>query len=383
MSSDFTEYITFGQIQQEKIQHYRNTGRGLSFTDAIQQLIAHDQVQHGVSSAPDFLSWNLRTDHKLMELIDQISIPISEISLVRRTRQENVTSLSTHNLIQINREACYSDGVLITVEYFCLIYCMKGSCRLITKRSEREMKRGELFILPPGLPYCVQNTPEDLVITIISPSNLFQKNFHALIYQNNPLSAFFRKSLFELRSDPVYFQLPASPEIRSLIQHLFAEFVKRDALSKIAFNDYLQVLYIHIIRSLEQMVLTIADTRRLTVMEMMPSILQYIQKNYHTVSLDSLAELFHYESSYMSKQIRLATGRTFSDIVTNLRLTEARDLLLNTRESIEHIAELVGYNSGDHFSYMFRKTYGISPMRYRQRDVNGDGAFQKTHLPIP
>ena len=90
MSSDFTEYITFGQIQQEKIQHYRNTGRGLSFTDAIQQLIAHDQVQHGVSSAPDFLSWNLRTDHKLMELIDQISIPISEISLVRRTRQENV-----------------------------------------------------------------------------------------------------------------------------------------------------------------------------------------------------------------------------------------------------------------------------------------------------
>ena len=85
-----------------------------------------------------------------MELIDQISIPISEIFLVRRTRQENVTSLSTHNLIQINREACYSDGVLITVEYFCLIYCMKGSCRLITKRSEREMKRGELFILPPG-----------------------------------------------------------------------------------------------------------------------------------------------------------------------------------------------------------------------------------------
>ena len=69
--------------------------------------------------------------------------------------------------------------------------------------------------------------------------------------------------------------------------------------------------------------------------------------------------------------------------VTNFRLTEAKDLLLNTRESIEHIAELVGYNSGDHFSYMFRKTYGISPMRYRQRDVNGDGAFQKTHLPIP
>ena len=114
------------------------------------------------------------------------------------------------------------------------------------------------------------------------------------------------------------------------------------------------------------MVLTIADTRRLTVMEMMPSILQYIQKNYHTVTLDSLAELFHYESSYMSKQIRLATGRTFSDIVTNFRLTEAKDLLLHTRESIEHIAELVGYNSGDHFSYMFRKTYGISPMRYRQ-----------------
>ena len=243
------------------------------------------------------------------------------------------------------------------------------------------MKRGELFILPPGLPYCVQNTPEDLVITIISPSNLFQKNFHTLIYQNNPLSAFFRKSLFELRSDPVYFQLPASPEIRSLIQHLFAEFVKRDALSKIAFNDYLQILYIHIIRSLEQMVLTIADTRRLTVMEMMPSILQYIQKNYHTVTLDSLAELFHYESSYMSKQIRLATGRTFSDIVTNFRLTEARDLLLNTRESIEHIAELVGYNSGDHFSYMFRKVYVISPMRYRQMQQEGISREVLAHIP--
>lgn len=95
-------------------------------------------------------------------------------------------------------------------------------------------------------------------------------------------------------------------------------------------------------------------------------ILAYIQKKYQSITLDSLAATFHYNASYLSRIIRNNTRRTLVDIITELRLAKAAELLLRTDLKISAIAEMAGYDSSiSHFSRLFRKKYGISPQKYR------------------
>lgn len=360
------DYILFGQIQEIKQKYYEGTGRGLSFRDAVNQLITSGRIEHGTPKKPDFLTWNLRNYKDLRKMIWQIPIPLSDVMDVQRHTIDNITYLSTKNKVQISLESCYADEELISIDYFSVFYVLEGSCILSSEHGKRIMQAGELYILPPGIPYSVFTRPEDLVINIISDKTHFKENFHALLYHDNIVSIFFRRALFQNLKEGIFFMLPPSKNIRSIIQHLFAEFVKRDSYSDTLFNNYLQIFYANIIRSTETTYDYYSDQREISARTLMPAILEYMTQNYHSITLELLAMHFHYDSAYLSKLIKSATGKNYSAIVTELKIKEAAELLSTSELKIEEIAELVGYNSADHFTYSFKKVTGSAPRTYRK-----------------
>ena len=56
-------------------------------------------------------------------------------------------------------------------------------------------------------------------------------------------------------------------------------------------------------------------------------------------------------------------------------MSEAVDYLTNTNLKVSEIAEKVGYNSADHFSRVFRKTYHMSPQEYRRKNSQMEENF--------
>ena len=48
-------------------------------------------------------------------------------------------------------------------------------------------------------------------------------------------------------------------------------------------------------------------------------------------------------------------------------MEKAVELLKNTQLKTYAIAERVGYQEQNYFSYVFKKTYGVSPSKYRSR----------------
>ncbi len=113
--------------------------------------------------------------------------------------------------------------------------------------------------------------------------------------------------------------------------------------------------------------LLISEQKSEIMKDMMIRIMNFIQNNYANVTLDALAEEFHFTKPYMSKYISVNAGKTFSEIVRDIRMKKACELLKSSRMSVEAVASKVGYPSAEHFNRLFRKKYGVTPMQYRKK----------------
>ena len=56
----------------------------------------------------------------------------------------------------------------------------------------------------------------------------------------------------------------------------------------------------------------------------------------------------------------------------HVRLEKAKEMLEDGRESIRTIANLVGYDDVYHFSKLFKKHFGVSPMYYRKKSLSDE-----------
>ena len=95
------------------------------------------------------------------------------------------------------------------------------------------------------------------------------------------------------------------------------------------------------------------------------NILNYIQTNYQSVTLEELADKFHLSESYVSKYIKDKSGKTFGEHVAGVRMKKAKVLLKNGNMTVENIAYSVGYQNVEHFNRTFRKMFEMTPVQYR------------------
>lgn len=102
--------------------------------------------------------------------------------------------------------------------------------------------------------------------------------------------------------------------------------------------------------------------------ERLVGMINFMQANYQTVTLEDMAEQFHLSVPYLSKFIHEKSGKTFGEQVTNIRMKKARTLLKNGNMTVENIAAAVGYPSVEHFSRTFKKLYDMTPVEYRNSE---------------
>lgn len=94
--------------------------------------------------------------------------------------------------------------------------------------------------------------------------------------------------------------------------------------------------------------------------------LNYIENNFSTkLSLSEVAEKTYVSQWHLSKLLNRHTGKNFSEILNNIRINKAKELLKDPSLRIGDIAETVGFMDIAHFSRVFKKLAGISANEYR------------------
>ena len=96
----------------------------------------------------------------------------------------------------------------------------------------------------------------------------------------------------------------------------------------------------------------------------------FIQNNLHrNLSLVEIANVANYNSAYVSRLFKQMTGENLFQYIVRVKMEKAKDYLVRTNDSIQQIAEKLGYDSSQYFSSVFKKKTGLSPRDYRNRSI--------------
>lgn len=100
---------------------------------------------------------------------------------------------------------------------------------------------------------------------------------------------------------------------------------------------------------------------------------EYIRTNYEKdINMQNMAELACVNPVYFSTLFKKTTGKNFKKFLTDVRMEEAKKLVITTDMKTYALAERVGYQNARQFAEVFRKYYGCSPSEYKRklRDKN-------------
>jgi two-component system, response regulator YesN len=101
----------------------------------------------------------------------------------------------------------------------------------------------------------------------------------------------------------------------------------------------------------------------------MKQVIDFIQRNYkENLKLETLAELFMYNSGYLGKLFKQHTGETFNTYLDKVRIRRAIELL-GEGKRVRHVSELVGYANVDYFHSKFKKYVGVSPSSFKGKSA--------------
>jgi AraC-like DNA-binding protein len=96
-------------------------------------------------------------------------------------------------------------------------------------------------------------------------------------------------------------------------------------------------------------------------------VFHFIEAHYqHSISLREVAEAVDRSPAYLTDLVRRETGKTVLSWIIERRMTEACRLLLETDQSVEQIAEAVGYLDRRHFSRQFLRSHKMTPQAWRR-----------------
>lgn len=365
------KYTTIGTMYDYIVEKHQKTGTDMAFPTAVDGLRAAGRLADAPPPVPPFHS---NMDIEQFQLFIR-GLPINADPILPQAHTfMSDPIIEEASLFPEDKDVfCFQNmPYMVTIPhshyFFEITYVLKGSCTLIFEGATATLSAGDLCIVSPGSGHSLPLEPGCVALAIVVRRSTFDSLFGNLLTQKDLISLFFRNSLYQpKRANYILLKTGSDSMAFFTLQQLFYECYQQDSYS----NDCaVSLLNLFLARSLRAASAAVTlhhyegyDERDFDF----TLVLQYIQQNYRTVTLASLAQTFHFSETYLSKLIRKNLNQNFTDVLRNLKMNHAMDYLLHTPMKISEIAEAVGYDSVDHFSRTFRKVYGMPPLEYRKR----------------
>lgn len=109
--------------------------------------------------------------------------------------------------------------------------------------------------------------------------------------------------------------------------------------------------------------------------DVVDEVLNYVENHYsdEELSLNEVASVVNLSPNHLSTIFSQKTGQTFIKYLTDYRMNKAKELLKCTNKKSSAISFEVGYKDSHYFSFLFKKTQGMTPTQFRGEKVIDEG----------
>ena len=158
--------------------------------------------------------------------------------------------------------------------------------------------------------------------------------------------------------------VPSSPEVRSTVQSIFAEYPNRTFARAHILRALCGVLVGVVARALSELEPDPAQTEH--ALQRRFEMLLEVHHTAH-LSVSDYADMLAVTPTHLSRVMRQATGQSASAIIETRIIREARRNLAFSNLSVSEVGYQLGFNDPSYFSRVFKRSTGKSPREYRRR----------------
>lgn len=297
----------------------------------------------------------------------------------------------TDNQNVINSRKMLADGKLIAIrthtrfihfpehthDYVEVVYMCSGSTTHVVNGKTICLREGELLFLGQSVRQEVYRAEEnDIAVNLLILPEFFRGILSSIGEEATPLRCFLIDCLFGQNTGPGYllFQVSDDVPIQNLVENLLFALLYGTPNRRKVSQMTMTLLFLQLLGHTDRLAW---DAQEETVLRA----LRYVDEHYADGSLKALSEFVHCDVSSLSREIRRRTGKTYTDLVQEKRLSQAAFLLRTTQQKVADIAMSVGYENISYFHRIFRKEYGVSPRQFRL--ARQDTYSPNQDLPFP
>lgn len=159
-------------------------------------------------------------------------------------------------------------------------------------------------------------------------------------------------------------------EVNKICYEMIAEYQSGQLGKEFMVKAYMTQLLVHVVRGLTMNIkkTEVEQFETYNRSYAVKRIINYLNENYEQrISLEQIAHNMYLSPVYISKIFKEETGESPINYLIKIRLERAKEILqTRNNRSIKSIAKEVGYDDVYHFSKLFKKYYGISPLYYKK-----------------
>ena len=276
----------------------------------------------------------------------------------------------------INSEKLLADGKLITVrkhtrfidfpkhthDYIEVVYMCSGKTTHIINGEKLTLETGELLFLNQNVKQEIKKADnDDIAVNFIILPQFFEQMLYLLGEEETPLRNFVVDCLLNGNSNSNYlhFKVADILPIQNLVENLIYTLIHNTQNKRKINQTTMGLLFMQLMNYTDRLKVNNAEQ------EAIFEVLKYIEKHYADGSLTEISNKLHYDIYWLSREIKKKTGKTYTELVQEKRLSKAAFLLKNSNAKISDIGITVGYDNLSYFHKIFAKEFNKTPREYR------------------
>ncbi|RIE02460.1 AraC family transcriptional regulator [Cohnella faecalis] len=231
-----------------------------------------------------------------------------------------------------------------------LLVCGNGKGKLYKDDEVLLFSRASAFLLPPQASYQFKSSDDQ-------PVECCKITFSVTRMDPSGSPKLFRDELFPHRNE---LRVYPSSQLMEMAEAIYRGEEQQEGMAYFEQNmDFLKLMNFVLRQHLP------SDEDESSAVVAVERTVRYLQLHYFDkITVGQLERLSGLPSGQYSAVFKELTGKKPLDYLTELRIRHSQSLLLETNESLRHIAERVGFTDEYYFNRRFRQTTGMSPRQY-------------------